>query len=191
MADDAEEFIQEHGIRLPTLIGHSMSVSERAISFDLAKLKQERGAKVAMTVALRSPRLLGTLIAVDNAPVDANLKSSFHQYVQGLREIEEAKVKKQADADEVLQRYEMVGWTKEGKAVANVANTGFLSHSPYGSSFSQTLFDHQMVNSCVFASPSSLSLPVWIRWATSHTKIQTKPTMMDQPWSFAVQRVTI
>jgi len=62
-----------------------------------------------MTVALRSPQLLGALIIVDNAPVDANLKSKFHQYVQGLQEIEEAKVKKQAEADEVLQRYEKVG----------------------------------------------------------------------------------
>lgn len=62
-----------------------------------------------MTVALRSPRLLGALIPVDNAPVDANLKNNFHRYVQGLREIEEAKVKKQADADEMLRRYETVG----------------------------------------------------------------------------------
>jgi pimeloyl-ACP methyl ester carboxylesterase len=26
MADDVEEFIEDHGIKLPTLIGHSMSV---------------------------------------------------------------------------------------------------------------------------------------------------------------------
>lgn len=61
-----------------------------------------------MTVALRSPRLLGALIPVDNAPVDANLKGSFRQYVQGLRDIEEARVKKQADADKILQKYEQV-----------------------------------------------------------------------------------
>ncbi len=62
-----------------------------------------------MTVALRSPQLLGSLISVDNAPVDANLKSDFHHYVQGLREIEEAGVSKQVEADDILQKYEKVG----------------------------------------------------------------------------------
>ncbi len=64
---------------------------------------------MAMTVALRSPRLLGALIPVDNAPINANLQSNFHQYVQGLRKVEEAKVKKQVEAEKVLQRYETVG----------------------------------------------------------------------------------
>ncbi|KAL9126356.1 MAG: hypothetical protein Q9175_007932 [Cornicularia normoerica] len=59
-----------------------------------------------MTVALRSPQLVGALIPVDNAPVDANLKSDFHKYVQGMRDIEEAQVKRQAEADELLQKHE-------------------------------------------------------------------------------------
>ncbi|CAD6572705.1 MAG: hypothetical protein ASARMPRED_005520 [Alectoria sarmentosa] len=88
MADDVEEFIQQRDLRLPTLIGHSM------------------GAKVAMTVALRSPQLVGALIPVDNAPVDANLKDDFHKYVQGMRNIEEVQVKRQADADDILKKYE-------------------------------------------------------------------------------------
>lgn len=67
-----------------------------------------RGAKVAMTVALRSPGLLGALIPVDNAPVDTNLKSDFHRYVQGMREIDERRVKKQAEADKILENYEKV-----------------------------------------------------------------------------------
>lgn len=62
-----------------------------------------------MTVALRSPHLVGALIPVDNAPVDANLKSDFHKYVQGMRDIEEAKVKRQAEADDILKKYEEVG----------------------------------------------------------------------------------
>ena len=62
-----------------------------------------------MTVALRSPHLVGALIAVDNAPVDANLKSNFHKYVQGMRDIEEAQVKRQAEADDILKKYEEVG----------------------------------------------------------------------------------
>lgn len=62
-----------------------------------------------MTVALRSPQLVGALIPVDNAPVDANLKSDFHKYVQGLRDIEDAQVKTQAEADKILKLYEKVG----------------------------------------------------------------------------------
>ena len=62
-----------------------------------------------MTVALRSPHLVGALIPVDNAPVDANLKSDFHKYVQGMRDIEEAQVKRQAEADDILKKYEEVG----------------------------------------------------------------------------------
>lgn len=88
MADDIEEFIRDHEIQQPILIGHSM------------------GAKVAMTVALKSPKLVKALVSVDNAPVDANLKSNFHQYVRGLREVEERRVRKQGDADEILTSYE-------------------------------------------------------------------------------------
>ena len=63
-----------------------------------------------MTVALRSPQLVGALIPVDNAPVDANLESVFHKYVQGLRHIDEAQVKRQSEADDVLKTYEEVGF---------------------------------------------------------------------------------
>ena len=66
-----------------------------------------------MTVALRSPNTLGALIPVDNAPVDANLKSNFHQYVRGLGEIEEAAITKQAEADDILRKYEEVGESAE------------------------------------------------------------------------------
>lgn len=61
-----------------------------------------------MTVALRSPQLVGALIPVDNSPVDANLKSGFHKYVQGMRHIEDAQVKRQAEADDILKKYEEV-----------------------------------------------------------------------------------
>lgn len=61
-----------------------------------------------MTIALRSPHLLKALIPVDNAPVDAQLKSDFHKYIQGMRQIEERGSKKQAEADEILQAYEEV-----------------------------------------------------------------------------------
>jgi len=61
-----------------------------------------------MTVALRSPELLGALIPVDNAPVDAVLKSDFHKYIQGMREIEDKQVSKQVEADDILKKFEKV-----------------------------------------------------------------------------------
>lgn len=67
-----------------------------------------RGAKVAMTVALGSPNLLEALIPVDNAPVDAVLKSDFRKYLEGMREIENASIRKQAEADLILSKYENV-----------------------------------------------------------------------------------
>lgn len=63
---------------------------------------------MAMTVALRSPNSLGALIPVDNAPVDATLKSEFRKYLEGMREVEEAAVKKPAEADQILRKYEDV-----------------------------------------------------------------------------------
>ncbi|KAI9841909.1 MAG: hypothetical protein M1837_000295 [Sclerophora amabilis] len=59
-----------------------------------------------MTVALRSPDLVGNLVSVDNAPVDAALKGDFAKYVQGMRKIEDAQVTKQTEADEILQDIE-------------------------------------------------------------------------------------
>ncbi|KKZ68649.1 hypothetical protein EMCG_05735 [[Emmonsia] crescens] len=88
MADDVEEFIHRLKLRKPTLIGHSM------------------GAKTAMTVALRSPELISSFVAVDNAPVSATLGSQFTKYVKGMQEIESANVTKQSDADRILQQYE-------------------------------------------------------------------------------------
>lgn len=71
-----------------------------------------------MTVALRSPQLLGALISVDNAPVDANLKGDFRRYVQGLRNIEEAGVTRQAEADDILKKYEKVGYQWEWRGLS-------------------------------------------------------------------------
>ncbi|KAI9749636.1 MAG: hypothetical protein M1815_002381 [Lichina confinis] len=59
-----------------------------------------------MTVALRSPDLVESLIAVDNAPVDAALSNDFAKYIMGMREIETRQVSKQIEADAILQRYE-------------------------------------------------------------------------------------
>lgn len=62
-----------------------------------------------MTLSLRSPGAVGALISVDNAPVDATLSSDFANYLEGMRYIENANFRRQADADDVLKKYAEVG----------------------------------------------------------------------------------
>ncbi|KAI1736172.1 alpha beta hydrolase fold family [Xylaria scruposa] len=88
MADDVAGFISEHGLKEPTLIGHSM------------------GAKTAMTLALDQPSLISDLVSVDNAPVDATLSRNFATYIRGMRHIEEAGATRQSEADKILESYE-------------------------------------------------------------------------------------
>lgn len=66
----------------------------------------DRGAKTAMTLALRSPDLIRDIVAVDNAPVDAVLGSDFAKYVRGMKKIDEAGVTRQSEADKILADYE-------------------------------------------------------------------------------------
>lgn len=61
-----------------------------------------------MTVALRSPTLVDSLISVDNAPVDAALSNDFAKYIRGMRRIEESRMIRQSEADEILKEYEEV-----------------------------------------------------------------------------------
>lgn len=63
------------------------------------------GAKTVMTMALRNPECCSSIIAVDNAPVDAALASDFPKYVEGMRRVEEAKPLSQKQADEILLPY--------------------------------------------------------------------------------------
>ncbi|KAI1462220.1 alpha/beta-hydrolase [Annulohypoxylon moriforme] len=88
MASDVERFINDHSLNSPTLIGHSM------------------GAKTAMALALSSPSLVTDIVAVDNAPTDVALSSSFARYIEGMRRIEAANITRQADADAILKDYE-------------------------------------------------------------------------------------
>ncbi|KAJ5705289.1 hypothetical protein N7536_000978 [Penicillium majusculum] len=88
MAEDVQEFIKQQKLDKCVLIGHSM------------------GAKAAMAVALRAPERVSALIPVDNAPVNAALKSDFPKYVRGMQKIEAAKVSKQSDANKILEDYE-------------------------------------------------------------------------------------
>lgn len=67
-----------------------------------------RGAKTAMTLALREPDLVSNIVSVDNAPIDASLGSDFAKYIRGMRMIDESGVVRQAEADKILQDYESV-----------------------------------------------------------------------------------
>ncbi|RFU78667.1 alpha beta fold family [Trichoderma arundinaceum] len=88
MTEDILAFIDDHGLKEPTLIGHSM------------------GAKTAMSIALRSPETIARVVAVDNAPVDVSLTRAFASYVRGMKKIQDANVTRQAEADAILQDYE-------------------------------------------------------------------------------------
>lgn len=59
-----------------------------------------------MAVALRGKVSISSLIPVDNAPVDAALKSDFGKYIQGMRKIVDANVQKQSEADAILAEFE-------------------------------------------------------------------------------------
>jgi pimeloyl-ACP methyl ester carboxylesterase len=59
-----------------------------------------------MAVALRGKVPISSLIPVDNAPVDAALKSDFGKYIQGMRKIVDANVQKQSEADAILAEFE-------------------------------------------------------------------------------------
>lgn len=87
LASDTLAFLHKHNLRNATLIGHSM------------------GAKTVMTMALREPSCCANIIAVDNAPVDAALASDFPRYVEGMRKVEQARVKTQKEADAILSPY--------------------------------------------------------------------------------------
>ncbi|KAM0251305.1 hypothetical protein ACHAQJ_008245 [Trichoderma viride] len=93
MTEDILAFIDSHGLKEPVLIGHSM------------------GAKAAMSVALRSPETVARVVAVDNAPIDTALSSTFATYVRGMKKIQEANVTRQAEADAILKDYEEVNAT--------------------------------------------------------------------------------
>ena len=80
-----------------------------------------------MAVSLRRPDLVRDIIAVDNAPVEAMLGSSFGQYVQAMRRIEDAKLQKQNEADSILKEYEPVSNTPAAFAIGRY----LLCSGPY------------------------------------------------------------
>lgn len=88
LAADVEKFIEKHELETPILIGHSM------------------GAKTAMAVSLRRPDLIRALIPVDNAPIDAQLSTTFPRYARAMKRIEASNFKSNKDAYKVMSEVE-------------------------------------------------------------------------------------
>jgi pimeloyl-ACP methyl ester carboxylesterase len=94
MSADVEEFINNHKLIKPIIIGHSM------------------GAKCAMAVNLNKPDLCSGLISIDNAPVDFTAGSTgfskFGKYIAALQEIEHngSKLHSLKDCDLILSKIE-------------------------------------------------------------------------------------
>ncbi|KAI9265103.1 Alpha/Beta hydrolase protein [Phascolomyces articulosus] len=88
MANDLIAFMEKHKIENPILLGHSM------------------GGKVVMTTALQHPHLVKKLVVVDIAPFSLPLSNDFASYIDAMRTIDQANVKKQSEADQLLQQIE-------------------------------------------------------------------------------------
>ena len=85
MSNDLMEFIREHGIQQPTLIGHSM------------------GGKTAMRFAVRYPTSFRKLVIVDMAP--KYYPPHHREILEGLRAIDLTTLQTRQQADEQLARH--------------------------------------------------------------------------------------
>lgn len=86
MAGDVARFINEQSLEKPVVIGHSM------------------GGKVAMNLALKKQTPLDRIVVVDMAPVKVKLSADFAKYVIAMKEIQQANVQKQSEADTILKQ---------------------------------------------------------------------------------------
>ncbi|KAL1739733.1 Alpha/Beta hydrolase protein [Schizophyllum fasciatum] len=76
---------------------------------NLTNLNAFRGGKVAMSVALDPDLpegLLENLIVEDIAPSKGALSTEFQGYIQGMKAVEEAKVKSRKEARDILSQWE-------------------------------------------------------------------------------------
>jgi esterase len=85
MADDLKEFIEQHDIKDPIIIGHSM------------------GGKAAMTFAFQNPEMLKKLVVVDIAP--KNYPVHHDAILDGLFAIKLNELTSRNEADAILAQY--------------------------------------------------------------------------------------
>lgn len=107
MAGDVLNFISEHQLDNPVLIGHSMYVTCTLLNQqqNLTRIIT-RGGKVVMTTALHEPSIISKLVVVDIAPFSLPLSNDFATYVEAMRNIDSRSLKKQSEADKILAEYE-------------------------------------------------------------------------------------
>ena len=61
-----------------------------------------------MTLALHSPNLINSVVAIDNCPIQLPLDEEFSKYLEGMATIQDAQVKTHKEADEILKPWEAV-----------------------------------------------------------------------------------
>lgn len=84
MAEDLKEFIQQHQIDSPIILGHSM------------------GGKTAMEFAVKHSELLSSLIVVDIAPVV--YEAHHYDLVQAMKSLDLNGISRRKEADELLSQ---------------------------------------------------------------------------------------
>jgi esterase len=84
MTNDINEFIYEHGLRNPVMMGHSM------------------GGKVAMMVALNNPELLDRLIVVDVGPRKFPLNTEHLQLLNAMLSADLSVARSRSDVENQL-----------------------------------------------------------------------------------------
>ena len=85
MVADLEEFLREHSIAKPDILGHSL------------------GGKIAMNFAAKHPEALDKLIVIDIAPKYYTVRHDV--ILEGLKAIEIDKIASRSEADEVLGEF--------------------------------------------------------------------------------------
>ena len=86
MAADLRDFMEQHNLQKPILVGHSM------------------GGKTVMQYAMNYPETFSKLVIVDIAPKFYAVH--HHEILKGLAAIDLATLKSRNEADEILSRYE-------------------------------------------------------------------------------------
>ena len=84
MADDLAEFIEEHSIENPILIGHSM------------------GGKVAMTYALENPVLVKKLVVIDISPRKYPERTTHTQVISEMMRIDLENIATRTEVEKIL-----------------------------------------------------------------------------------------
>ncbi|MEI6575037.1 MAG: alpha/beta fold hydrolase [Bacteroidota bacterium] len=84
MADDVREFIAEQGINEAIILGHSM------------------GGKVAMTLAVESPKLISKLIVIDIAPKNYNLRNIHLDILKAMLSVDFKTVSQRNEVEKMI-----------------------------------------------------------------------------------------